>query len=97
MLKFGAGATVADLRYRIDAEAASTGPYEIRAGLPAADWGRRRDARGRGPVPTAVVVLQKAKRLRAWLSRSGVARAASFLLARRASARWPYESRCRGP
>ena len=34
VLKFGAGATVADLRDRIDAEVASIEPYEIRAAPP---------------------------------------------------------------
>jgi hypothetical protein len=60
VLKFGAGATVADLRDRIDAEAASTEPYEIRTAFPPRSY--RDDAatlEAEGLVPTAVVVLQK--------------------------------------
>ena len=60
MLKFGAGATVADLRYKIDAEAASTEPYEIRTAFPPRSY--RDDGatlEAEGLVPTAVVVLQK--------------------------------------
>ena len=60
VLKFGAGATVADLRYKIDAEAASTGPARsARRSRRGATGTTARRSRPRGAVPTAVVVLQK--------------------------------------
>ena len=60
VLKFGPNATVADLRSKIDAEVASSEPYEIRTAFPPRSY--RDDGatlEAEGLVPTAVVVLQK--------------------------------------
>ena len=60
VLKFMKGATVADLRSKIDAEVASAEPYELRTAFPPRSY---RDVaatlEAEGLVPTAVVVLQK--------------------------------------
>jgi hypothetical protein len=60
VLKFGPNATVADLRSKIDAEVASTEPYELRTAFPPRSY-RDNEATlaAEGLVPTAVVVLQK--------------------------------------
>ena len=60
VLKFMRGATVADLRSKIDAEVASAVPYELRTAFPPRSY-RDVDAtlEAEGLVPTAVVVLQK--------------------------------------
>ena len=60
VLKFMKGATVADLRSKIDAEVASAEPYELRTAFPPRSY-RDVDAtlEAEGLVPTAVVVLQK--------------------------------------
>ena len=60
VLKFMKGATVADLRSKIDAEVASIEPYELRTAFPPRSY-RDVDAtlEAEGLVPTAVVVLQK--------------------------------------
>ena len=60
VLKFMKGATVADLRCKIDTEVASAEPYELRTAFPPRSY--RDDGatlEAEGLVPTAVVVLQK--------------------------------------